>query len=253
MDLRRNKLTIGHDGNSGDLVAFIHNGGSSLGRAIARELGHKGVRIVLHTEAQSPAVDQIRFDVEAAGSAYSELFSPADIESEADLVARACSVWERLDILVNLCMPAVETPVHKLYEYPSRLLDRGFHAAKAMGGSSRSSIINHCFLPSMYAGTDIEAHMPALKGSITGVTRLLCRRLGKDGVRVNTIQTGLLKLPETQNLASCEVLKLKPPVGRWGAAEDVSKFVSFLALRNGYMTGQAVILDGGMTAGNTGT
>jgi NAD(P)-dependent dehydrogenase (short-subunit alcohol dehydrogenase family) len=95
--------------------------------------------------------------------------------------------------------------------------------------------------------------MPILKGAVTGVTRLLCRKLGPDSVRVNTIQTGLLDLPETRSAANCEVLKLKPPVGRWGTAQDFAKLVGFLALRNSYMTGQAVILDGGMTAGNTGT
>jgi NAD(P)-dependent dehydrogenase (short-subunit alcohol dehydrogenase family) len=42
-------------------------------------------------------------------------------------------------------------------------------------------------------------------------------------------------------------------VGRWGTPEEVAKFVAFLVVRNGYMTGQAVIMDGGMTAGITGT
>jgi 3-oxoacyl-[acyl-carrier protein] reductase len=95
--------------------------------------------------------------------------------------------------------------------------------------------------------------MSTLKGAVTGVTRTLCRKFGRDGVRVNCVQTGLIDLPEAREFIGPELQAVKVPIGRWGRAEDVAKLVAFLALKNRYMTGQVVIIDGGLTAGLTGT
>lgn len=235
------------------LVAFVHGGGCSLGKAVATELAQKGVRIVLHREAGQASAEEWLAELEAGGGEIVELPKAVADQGETGLAARACAVWGRLDILINLCVPTLDTLPKDLHDYPARLFERGLSAGRMMTGSPRSAVVNHCFLPSMYAGTNLESHMPVLKGAITGVTRQLCRQLGPQGVRVNTVQTGLLDLPETRRIASGEVLSRKPPVGRWGSAQDFAKLAGFLALRNSYMTGQAVILDGGMTAGNTGT
>ena len=245
------------NGQSRNLVAFIHGGCCSLGEAVATDLAGKGVRIVLHRETGQPRAGAWQAELKGAGAEIVELpqleTGASEDESEAELMARAHAVWGQLDILVNICVPNAETRATYLQAYPALLLERGLSAAGMMAGSPRGAIVNHCFLPSMYAGTEIEPQMPVLRGAITGVTRHLCRKLGPEGIRINTIQTGLLDLPETRGSASEQVLKLTPPVGRWGCARDFARFVTFLALRNGYMTGQSVILDGGMTAGNTGT
>jgi NAD(P)-dependent dehydrogenase (short-subunit alcohol dehydrogenase family) len=60
-------------------------------------------------------------------------------------------------------------------------------------------------------------------------------------------------LVETKGLITEKTLARKTPVGRWGNAAEVAKFMLFLALKNGYMTGQTICFDGGLTAGNTGT
>jgi NAD(P)-dependent dehydrogenase (short-subunit alcohol dehydrogenase family) len=113
-------------------------------------------------------------------------------------------------------------------------------------------IVNHCFLPSMYAGTEIGNYFPMLKGAVTGLTRGLCRRYGKDGIRVNTVMTGLIDMPETRAMASPEVKAAKVPVGRWGTPAEIAKFVAFVALKCTYISGQCLIVDGGLTSGTTG-
>jgi NAD(P)-dependent dehydrogenase (short-subunit alcohol dehydrogenase family) len=231
-------------------VALLHGCDNSLGMAVAQQLAERGVRIILHAPSSTA---QPLIDVEPTRTlAIDALLDTVVGESEEALVTRAASIFGRLDILVNLCIPRSSTTTRELAEYPSGLLERGLHAGSVMVSRGRGAIVNHCFLPSMYSGTAIGPYMPVLKGAVTGVTRMLCCRLGKQGIRINTVQTGLIDVPETKMLASPEVLRLNTPVGRWGTACDVASLVRFLALTTGYMTGQAVVLDGGMTSGNTG-
>ena len=105
----------------------------------------------------------------------------------------------------------------------------------------------------MYAGTRLDGFMPIMKGAIMGLTRSLCRTLGSDGIRATCIQSGLIDAPEFRAIASPQVLQVKVPLGRWGRVDDFAKLACFLALKKTYITGQTIILDGGLTAGITGT
>ena len=246
---------------NGLLVAMIHGVDSTLGKAVALELSRHNVLLVLAAaQTANCGISGIESELSKEGArvvALDDIGHEADAEdvsAEALLVRRAGEAFGRLDALVNLCVPIVATSRQFLRDYPWRLLDRSLAAGRLITGSSkRASVVNHCFMPAMYTGTCLEQEMPMLKGAITGVTRFLCRKFGPQGLRINTVQTGFLDMPETKALASPEVLALKPPVGRWGTPEEVAKLIAFFVVRNGYMTGQAVIMDGGLTAGITGT
>lgn len=243
---------------NGRLVVMIHGVDSTLGKAVALELAKCEVSLVL-----SEAGPRLASEVAELAHAEVKLVALENGESEGAsegssqevlLVHRGVEAFGKLDAFVNLCVPSKATTRQYLREYPARLLDRALAACEAIADSTpRGSIVNHCFMPAMYAGTCLEQEMPMLKGAITGVTRTLCRKFGKQGIRINTVQTGFIDMPETKSMASAEVLSLKLPAGRWGTPEEVAKFIAFLVIRNGYMTGQAVIMDGGLTAGMTGT
>jgi NAD(P)-dependent dehydrogenase (short-subunit alcohol dehydrogenase family) len=243
------------------LVALIHGADSTLGRAVALELARHNVLLLLAgADVLNDSVLAIESELSTNGVRAVALDDPRDapvpegMTPEKLLVTRAADVFGRLDALINLFVPVSSTTVQFFHEYPARLLDRGLEAARLITSfTGRGSIVNHCIMPAMFAGTCLEQEMPMLKGAITGVTRTLCRKFGPQGLRANTVQTGLIDMPEARSLASPKVAGIKPPVGRWGTPEEVAKFVAFLVVRNGYMTGQAVIMDGGMTAGITGT
>ena len=59
----------------------------------------------------------------------------------------------------------------------------------------------------------------------------------------------MVDLPEVKAFASERALAAPVPLGRWAAAEEVAKFVAFLALKGTYMSGSILVLDGGLTAG----
>lgn len=246
---------------NGPIVALIHGADSTLGRAVALELSRRNVLLVLAAaQNTNGCISALESELSRQGAHVIALDGngqqPASDEASAEslLVERAGKAFGRLDALVNLCVPESASSTPFLRDYPTRLLDRAVAASHLIISSSkRPSVVNHCFMPAMYAGTCLEQEMPMLKGAVTGVTRTLCRKFGPQGLRVNTVQTGFIDMPETKSVASPQVLALKPPVGRWGTPEEVAKLIAFFVVRNGYMTGQAVIMDGGLTAGITGT
>jgi enoyl-[acyl-carrier-protein] reductase (NADH) len=160
----------------------------------------------------------------------------------------------RVDMVMSLFLPSPTMEPEALLCYPHVLLERGLAAGKFFSASGEGgAILHHCFLPSLYAGTKFDDYLPLLRGSITGVTRTLCRAFGKDGVRVNVVQSGLIDLPELKGFISSQVMDVLPPVGRWGTASEVAKLMVFLALRATYISGQTIVIDGGVTSGITGT
>jgi 3-oxoacyl-[acyl-carrier protein] reductase len=240
--------------NATGSTALIHGGGSTLGQAVALELARRKLRIALSDQASSALSEVLRAVQDAGGDAVRLAEPEPGLDREEAIVRGAIEKLGGLDVLINVLVPTPETDPRSLGDYPGALLTRCLAAANAMSAAGKKgTIVNHCFLPAMYAGTKFDPYMPAIKGSITGVTRTLCRQFGKAGIRVNCVQTGLLDMPETKAVASPEVLKVKVPVGRWATCAEVAKMMTFLALDNGYISGQCIILDGGLTAGITGT
>lgn len=235
-------------------TALLHGGESTLGQAVAVELARRKIRLALCEGSNPGAVAGTHSAVQAAGGEAMILARPAGDNAEATLVHTAIAKLGRLDALLNVCVPTAKDEPTQLGVYPMALLARCLAACTAMANAgTKGTVVNHSFLPAMYAGTKFDPYLPALKGAITGVTRTLCRQFGKAGLRITCVQTGLLDIPETKALASAEVLQVKVPIGRWANPIEVARLMTYLALDNGYISGQCLIMDGGLTAGITGT
>jgi NAD(P)-dependent dehydrogenase (short-subunit alcohol dehydrogenase family) len=227
-------------------VALINGAGSSLGREVALELSRAGMALALFN---GPQPCHGRSEIEAAVRGASAEVVVLGTSGGEIPVKATYEIFGRLDCLVNLLVPTPETDSAQLYRAPMLFLSGALAAsdmllAKAPG----SAIVNHCFLPSAFAGTRFEDCMPAVRGAMTGITHTLCRRFAAKGITVNCIQTGLLSMPETHAQGSSKVLAQKVPIGRWGTLAQVARLTSFLATRNRYWTGRSIIVDGGLTS-----
>jgi 3-oxoacyl-[acyl-carrier protein] reductase len=232
-----------------DKVALIEGAACSLGHAIALELMHNGVRVMVSDRvSRSRNLESLTAKLRTAGTV-----EIADRGAGAP-AQQAHAAFGRLDYIVNLLVPDPAIEPAELYQFPLAFLGSVLEASELLSSNgSHAAVINQCFLPSAFAGTRFEDCMPAIKGAMTGITRTLCRRFGRRGTTVNCIQTGLIDMPELREILHPTVAKLKVPIGRWGTPDDVAKMVIFLALRNRYWTGQSIIMDGGLTSGITGT
>lgn len=172
----------------------------------------------------------------------------------SDLLAVAEDEIGTISAVINICCPMVGRKRVSLLDYAEDLMTLSTATAERMSAAGvPGCIINHCMLPALYAGTELEDSMSILRGAITGVTRSVARRYGKQGIRCIGVQTGLIDIPDCNPWVSERLRQIEIPTKRWGTPTDVAKLIAFLVLDGSYITGQTIILDGGLTAGITGT
>lgn len=113
----------------------------------------------------------------------------------------------------------------------------------------RGNIIN---ISSMWGelGASCEAVYSATKGAVNSFTKAMAKELAPSNIRVNAISCGVIDTKMNAFLSPAEKMALKEeiPLGRFGNAEEVAKLALYLAEKDsGYITGQIINIDGGMT------
>ncbi|HRE55916.1 MAG TPA: SDR family oxidoreductase [Candidatus Competibacter sp.] len=233
-------------------VVLIHGGGNSIGLAVIEEFLRRGATVALHDAARPETAAAIARDF--AGERVLDLsaapLDEGDIAGNLAAVAARCG---RLDALINLYVPGPGTGAAELETYAPALYRRDLAAAEILARPGGGMIVNQFYLASSFADTDLGDAVAAARGAITGITRTLCIRYGRMGVRVIGLLVGLLDAPEIKALASERVRAATTPLRRWAEPVDIAKSVAFLVLDSGYISGQMLIMDGGLTAGINGT
>ena len=189
-----------------------------------------------------------------------------DVTSAADrahLVDVATAVTGRVDVLVNNAgMPGVPDAEQETVAGFAALLDlnlaAGFHLAAAVaatvpdGGSL--SIVNVSSVIGLVSTAPIGgASYAASKAGIIGLTRELAGQWGRRGIRVNAIVPGWFDTEMTDGLftndKSAGWVRRNTMLGRGGETGEVDGALLFLASpASSYVTGQALVVDGGWTA-----
>jgi NAD(P)-dependent dehydrogenase (short-subunit alcohol dehydrogenase family) len=233
--------------------------GSGLGREIARELARRGARVLgcdVNDESGAETMDGI-------GE-----YRHADVSRERDveeLVAQAVRGFGRLDVMVNNAAIQIE---EELAETTEDQLDRILavnlkgvffgckHAVRAMRPAGGGSIVNIASILAL-VGDGILAAYCAAKGGVLGITRATAVRYGQDGIRCNAICPGDIDTPlvaayfataEDPAALRAEV-EQEYPLRRIAQPGEIARAVAFLASDDSsFMTGQPLILDGGLLA-----
>ena len=236
-------------------VALVTGGGRGIGRAVALRLAAEGHDVALNYAANRDAAEEVAELVRAQGrravAIEADLLEPASAEELVDsaeaelgpiaiLIANAGIVsdptgvagitteaWDRM-LAINLRAPF--------------LLARRLAPAMAEAGFGRIVLISSI---AAFTGGLIGAHYASSKAGLHGLAHSLAKETAGRGVTVNLIAPALI---ETDMMpadpAVREALAQHTPVGRLGNTEEVADMVAAV-LRNGYMTGQSIVLDGG--------
>jgi 3-oxoacyl-[acyl-carrier protein] reductase len=236
-------------------VALVTGAGRGIGRAIALRLAEEGHDVALGYAAHADAAEEvaglvrghgrravaIEADLLEAASAeelvdraedelgpIAILIANAGIASEpAGVAAITTDAWERM-LAINLRAPF--------------LLARRLAPAMAEAGFGRIVLVSSI---AAFTGGLVGAHYAASKAGLHGLARSLAKELAGRGVTVNVIAPALI---ETDMIpadpAVREALARSTPVGRLGNSEEVADMGASV-VRNGYMTGQSILLDGG--------
>lgn len=240
-------------------VVLVTGAAGRLGGAIAATLAARGARLVL--------VDRVASALPAGADAFAlELDVTAEDAPDA-AVRLTLERFGRLDALVNNA--GVEGPVARAEDVPLDAVRRLFEvnvvatlafSAAAMrhfraAGSGR--IVNVASGAGL-AGTGMMAAYSASKHAVIGLTRSMAQEAGPAGITVNAVCPGCVDSPMMQRIEERlgELAGTGPvsfvssvPMGRYADPAEVAETVAWLALEAPtYITGSALVIDGGLRA-----
>jgi len=249
-------------------IAVVTGGATGIGRATASLFAEEGAT-VLAADIKEEALKDLIESIQAAGG-NAEAFE-IDVSDENSVQRFADQVKEkygRVDVLFNNA--GIDQEGGKVHEYPIELFDsiqktdlRGtFLMSKfllpLMLENKKGAIVNNASMSGSFADLDRSGYNAA-KGGIINFTKATAIDYGRQGIRANSVSPGTIETPlideltgtqeEEQGKAFRESNKWLAPMGRLGAPEEIAKAVLFLASDDSsYITGQDLIVDGGLTA-----
>ena len=241
-----------------DRVAIVTGASSGLGVAFAQGLAEAGADVVLGARRVERLEDTAALVRDAGRRALAVATDVADPESCTALVEAAMSEFGRVDVLVNNA--GIGTAVPATRESPEQFrsvidvnLNGCYWMAQACGRVMQpgSSIINISSVLGLTTAGLPQAAYASSKAGLIGMTRDLAQQwTGRKGIRVNAIAPGFFASEMTEQYPDgyLESQEGRIPVGRKGDPAELAATVVFLASdAAGYVTGQTLPVDGGMT------
>ncbi len=242
-----------------DKVAVITGASRGIGEAIARTFVAHGAKVVL----ASRKLDGVKAVADTLGESAHAVAAHTGHESACvSLIEAAVAHFGQVDVLVNNAGtnpyfgPMIDTDHgawNKTFEvnlagyfWLSREVARHLQARRAGG-----SIVNVASVAGLEAAP-FQGVYGATKAAVISMTKTLAFELGGSAIRVNAIAPGLIETrlasAIVQNDALVAEVLRKTPLGRYGQPDEIAGAALFLASEAAsFMTGQTMVVDGGMT------
>jgi 3-oxoacyl-[acyl-carrier protein] reductase len=244
-----------------DHVALVTGGSRGIGRAIVKAFAAEGAKVGFVFKDNQAAADGLVQEItQSGGTALALQADVSDGEAAQRCYERVEKEWGRLDILVNNAgvirddlfirmepeawQVVLQTNLGGTYNFCRAV-------AYAMMKQRRGRIINISSVAADHVNLG-QANYAASKGAINALTRALAVELASRNVTVNAIAPGFIEtdMSEAVRNKAGELIKKFIPMRRLGQPEDIARVAVFLASSDsGYMTGQVLTVDGGLSLG----
>ena len=238
-------------------VAIVTGSGRGIGRAIALTLAKAGASVVANDidKIVEGVAQEMRTMKQQSQAVIADVSSAPDV---AKLVEITLATYGRIDILVNnaginrdqLLVRMSDEDWDKVIDVDLKSVFLCTRAVlRPMLKQRRGRIISIASIVGLI-GNPGQANYASAKAGIIGFTRSVAKEVASRGITVNAIAPGFIDTEMTQKLSPSQRQELmaRIPLGCLGSPDDVAAAVSFLASEEaGYITGQVLTVDGGMT------
>lgn len=240
-------------------VAVVTGASKGIGASIAKYLAAEGASVVVNYASSKEGADKVVAEIEGEGG--KALAVQADVSNQEDidrLFTQAKDKYGRLDVLVNnagiyeFASLAEVTPEHFHKQYNLNVLGLILASQKAAEhfDEAGGSIINIGSLVGRtpLAGASVYS---STKAAVDAVTKSLSKELGPRGIRVNSLNPGMVETEGTHTAGFIggdlhKHIESQTPLGRVGQPQDIGQVAVFLASPDsGWVTGETLVVAGG--------
>lgn len=242
-----------------DKTAIVSGGTRGIGKAIVLMLAKEGADIAFTYLKSSQEAENLVKEIEALGKKALALQMDArDFEKSKELVEETKQRFGRLDILVNnagitrdkaLMMMARQDWQEVIETNLGGLFNLTRNSIVTFLKQKSGNIVNISSVSGLI-GLSRQVNYAASKAGIIGFTRALAREVALYNIRVNAVAPGFIETDMVSGLKQEYKTQLarRIPLERFGAVDDVAAAVKFLLSdKSSYITGQTIIVDGGMS------
>ena len=243
---------------TGKRVALVTGASRGIGRAIAIRLAAEGCYVVINYNGSKEKAEEVQQEIlQAGGQAHIYQCNVADFQACGEMFKDTISKMGHLDILVNNAGITKDGLLMGMSEEDfSKVVDTNLkgtfycirHAARTMIKQKKGRIINLSSIVGI-SGNAGQANYAASKAGVIGLTKSAAKELASRGITVNAIAPGFICTDMTQVLPEQvkEKIWAQIPMGGFGDPQDVAAAAAFFASEEaGYITGQVLMVDGGM-------
>jgi 3-oxoacyl-[acyl-carrier protein] reductase len=241
-------------------VAVVTGASKGIGAGIAKGLAAAGASVVVNysssKEGAEHVVDEIVKEGGKAIAVQGDVSKAADVQR---IFAETKKAFGRLDVLVNNAGvyqfaplgEITEEQFHRQFNINVMGLILATQEAVKHFGTGGGTVIN--------IGSTVSTLTPpasavytATKGAVDAVTRVLAKELGPSGIRVNSINPGMV---ETEGVHAAGIIgsdfqkqyQSQTPLGRIAQPDDIAPIAVFLAsAESGWLTGETLLASGGL-------
>lgn len=243
-------------------TVIVTGAGQGIGRVVSRRFASEGANVIIAEIDKEAGLENEQYIREQGFEAVFVKTDVSDAASVEAMVNFTNKKYGGIHILVNNAVLAgfgniFETSVEEWNRAIGVNLSGVYYCAKfcatVMKAQNSGNIINMASTRAFMSEPDTEPYS-ASKGGIIALTHSLAVSLGSYGIRVNSISPGWIDTSSWRKSAFAKQDILTPedhsqhPAGRVGVPDDIAEVCLFLASdKSGFITGENITVDGGMT------
>ena len=245
-------------------IVLITGAGIGIGRATAKAFAKAGYHVVATDILAAEGASVVAEIAAEGGSAEFHMLDVRSTEAADAIVAAVEAKHGGIDVIVANAGIAHKVPLAEMtdakwdhtFDIDLKGIFRVIRPALAgMKARKSGSVIALSSIMGVAYGWDEHVHYSAAKAGVVGLVRGLAVELAREGIRVNGVAPGYIRtaqLLSKEHSVGPDADKCGEyiPMGRIGEPEDIADVIMFLASNGArYMTGQVVVVDGGLLVG----